>query len=66
MEEKMAELSSLAGIGSAYFEIFIMKKIKIKDFFKLFLVYEVLELPDVFLVRVISKTLVILLLFHEL
>lgn len=62
----MTELGSRIGMGSADFKMFIMKKLEIEGFLKLFLINEVLKLPNIFLVRVISKTLVILLLFHGL
>lgn len=60
----MTDLGYWVGIGSADFEIFIMIKLEIEDFLKLFVIMEVLKLPNIFLVRVIPKSLVILLLSH--
>ena len=62
----MIELDFWVDSRGAYSEMFIMKKLKIEGFLKLFLVNEVLKLPNIFLVRVVPKALLIVLLSHGL
>lgn len=66
LKEVMIELDFWVDSRGAYSEMFIMKKLKIEGFLKLFLVNEVLKLPNIFLVRVVPKALLIVLLSHGL
>lgn len=61
----MTELAFLVGIGSVALEIFMLIKLEIEGFLKLFKINKLLKLSNILIVGVVSKSLVILFLSHE-